>query len=63
LSVVAALVFKLIDAKVMTKQEALDLYGTIAKAKAAKGELYGSGAESDAAILVETMRVEIEARY
>lgn len=63
LSVVAAIVFKLIDEKVMTKQEVLDLYDKIAGAKAAKGKLYGSAAESDAALLVETMRVEIDARY
>lgn len=63
LSIIAAVVFKLIDSEVMTKEEVLELYGTIAQAKLAKGKLYGSAAERDASILVETMRMEIETRH
>jgi hypothetical protein len=43
--------------------EVLNFYGTVATAKAAKGTLDNSDAERDAAILVETMKAEIEARY
>lgn len=63
LSVAAAIVFKLIDAGVMSKEDAVEMYDQIALAKRAKAQLYKNSAEGDAAVLAETMRMEIEARY
>lgn len=63
LSVVQALVFKLIEDGEMSKSEAMRIYDTIADAKAAKGKLHNSSIEIDASLLLRTASAEIDARY
>jgi hypothetical protein len=62
LAIVTSLVFKLIEKKVLTKEEVIDAYQNIATAKTAKGAIYESTMEATAGSLVDFLAAEIENR-
>jgi hypothetical protein len=62
LTLIQSIVMRLIEKRLMTREEALQMYQEIAQIKAAKGIKYSSQPEIDAAKLVTTMAVELEMR-
>jgi hypothetical protein len=60
LSLTAALIQKLILKNILTKDEAIDLYDALAKAKESKAELHANPVEEEAAALLAHLAARLK---